>query len=134
MELKHAYLTNQILKAFYDVYNTLGHGFLERVYQNALFFELQNRGFTVEAQKRIKVYYQEREVGEYFADIVVNDLVILELKAAECIVEAFELQLTNYLKATNIEVGLLLNFGEKPEIRRKMWVNDQKKLPNQNPF
>ena len=80
------------------------------------------------------MYYQEREVGEYFADIVVNDLVILELKAAECIVEAFELQLTNYLKATNIEVGLLLNFGEKPEIRRKMWVNDQKKLPNQNPF
>lgn len=114
MELKHAYLTNQILKAFYDVYNTLGHGFLERVYQNALFFELQNRGFTVEAQKRIKVYYQEREVGEYFADIVVNNLIILELKAAECIVEAFELQLTNYLKATNIEVGLLLNFGEKP--------------------
>ncbi len=134
MELKHAYLTNQILKAFYDVYNTLGHGFLERVYQNALFFELQNRGFSVEAHKRIKVYYKEQEVGDYFADIIVNNLVILELKAAECIVEAFELQLTNYLKSTNIEVGLLLNFGKNPEIRRKMWVNDQKQLPNQNPF
>lgn len=134
MELKHAYLTNQILKAFFDVYNTLGHGFLERVYQNALFFELQNKGFKVEAQKRIKVYYKELEVGEYFADIMVNNVVILELKAAESIIEAFELQLTNYLKATEIEVGLLLNFGPKPAFRRKMWVNDAKDLPSTNPF
>lgn len=129
MELKHASLTKQILKAFYDVYNTLGYGFLERIYQNALYFELQNRGFVVEAQKKIQVYYKGREVGDYFADLVVNNVVILELKAAECIVDAFESQLTNYLKATNIEVGLLLNFGKKPEFRRKMWVNDAKDLP-----
>ncbi len=130
MELKHAFLTNQILKAFYDVYNTLGHGFLERIYQNALFFELQNRGLKVEAQKKIRVYYKGISVGDYFADIVVNDVVIVELKAAECIVEAFELQLINYLKATHIEVGLLFNFGQKPEFRRKMWFNNEKGLHN----
>lgn len=107
----------------------MGYGFLERVYQNALFFELLDRGYKVEAQKQIKVYFKARAVGDYYADLIVNDVVILELKAAECIVTQFELQLTNYLKATTIEVGLLLNFGPRPEFRRKMWVNDKKDLP-----
>ncbi len=129
MELKHQELTSKIIGVFYEVYNTLGHGFLERVYQNAMFLELIERGFKTEAQKQINVFYKEQQVGTYFADLVINDVVILELKASESIVEEFELQLTNYLKATTIEVGLLLNFGKKPEFRRKMWVNDKKDLP-----
>jgi GxxExxY protein len=119
-------LTSSILKIFYDVYNELGYGFLEKVYQNALFFELKAYGFKVEAQKKIKVYYKEIEVGEYFADIIVNDLVILELKASEYIIEAYEFQLINYLKSTSMEVGLLLNFGKKPEFIRKVYQNYKK--------
>ncbi len=124
--LKHKELTDVILKTFYDVYNELGHGFLERVYQNAMFLALQEAGLKVEAQRRIKVYFRGKEVGEYFADIIINDSVILELKAATCLVEEHELQLINYLKATDIEVGILLNFGKEPEFVRKMWVNDKK--------
>lgn len=103
----HKELTKKILRIFYDVYNVLGYGFLERVYQNSLYYELKENGFKVEAQKKIKVYYKEIEVGEYIADIIVDDLVILELKAQEFLVEANEFQLINYLKATDCEVGLL---------------------------
>lgn len=126
MELLHKELTDQILKAFYDVYNELGYGFLERVYQNALYLELKSRGFHVEAQKQIKVYYRNVAVGEYYADLIVNDLIILELKATEVIVKEFEFQLINYLRATEIEVGLLLNFGAKPEFRRRIFENTRK--------
>ncbi len=126
MELRHKDLTEKLIKAFYDVYNKLDYGFLEKVYQNALFLELKSRGFYVEAQKQIKVYYKSVNVGEYYADIVVNDLVILELKAAEHIVEEFEYQLINYLRGTEMEVGLLLNFGKKPEFRRKIFENNRK--------
>ena len=122
----HKELTKSILKIFYDVYNELGYGFLERVYQNALFYELKESGFKVEAQKKIKVYYKDIEVGDYIADIIVNDLVILELKAQEYLVEANEFQLINYLKATDCEVGLLLNFGKKPEFIRKVYQNYKK--------
>ncbi|MCO5235759.1 MAG: GxxExxY protein [Chitinophagaceae bacterium] len=128
MELLHQYLTEKIIKAFYDVYNELGFGFLEKVYQNSLYLELRSRGFEVGAQKRIMVHYKGHEVGEYYADLIVNDVVILELKATEYIVPEFEFQLINYLKATSIEVGLLLNFGKKPEFRRKVFDNDRKKL------
>jgi GxxExxY protein len=86
------------------------------------------RGFKVEAQNQIKVHFKGYEVGEYCPDIIVEDVVIVELKAAEVIVEAFENQLINYLRATNIEVGLLFNFGKKPEFRRKLFDNDRKKL------
>ena len=127
MELLHKELTDSILKVFYDVYNELGYGFLEKVYQNSLYFELKSRGFKVSAQKEIKVYYKGKEVGAYYADIVVNDLVILELKAAEVIIEEFECQLINYLRGTEMEVGLLLNFGKKPEFRRKIFENSRKK-------
>jgi len=126
MELLHKELTEEILNAFYAVYNELGYGFLEKVYQNSLFIELKSRGFKVEAQKQIRVNYKGFEVGEYYADIVVDDLVILELKAAECLVKEFEAQLINYLRGTNIEVGLLLNFGKKPEFIRKVYENRRK--------
>ncbi len=128
MAYLHQELTDHVIKAFYKVYNTLGFGFLERVYQNALFIELRSFGLKCEIQKQIKVNYEGYEVGVYYPDIIVNDLLILELKAAESVVEEHELQLINYLKATEIEIGLLLNFGKKPEIRRKIFTNDNKKL------
>jgi GxxExxY protein len=126
MAYLHQELTDQVIKSFYKVYNTSGFGFLERVYQNALFIELKNLGLKCETQKQIKVNYEGYEVGIYYPDIIVNDLLILELKAAESVVEEHELQLINYLKATEIEIGLLLNFGKKPEIRRKIFTNDKK--------
>ncbi len=128
MELLHKELSDDIIKTFFDVYNELGYGFLEKVYQNSLYTELKNRGFKVEAQKQIKVFYKHKEVGEYYADLIVNDVIILELKAAETIVKEFEFQIINYLRATNIEVGLLLNFGTKPEFRRKVFENSRKKI------
>ena len=128
MELLHKDLTDSIIKTFYAVYNELGYGFLEKVYQNSLYLELQSKGFIVEAQKQIKVYYKGVPVGDYYADIIVNELVILELKAADAIVEAFELQLLNYLRGTDKEVGLLLNFGKKPEFKRRVYENSRKNL------
>ena len=98
------------------------------MYQNALFLELKRKGFEVEPQKHIKVHYKGVEIGYYFADMAVNQTVILELKASEVLVYANELQLLNYLRATDIEVGLLLNFGKKPEFRRLIFTNDRKKL------
>ncbi|WP_310377594.1 GxxExxY protein [Flavobacterium sp.] len=126
MELLHEELTNAIIKTFYEVYNELGYGFLEKVYQNSLYLELKNKGYKVEAQKKISVYYKETEVGEYYADLLVEDLIILELKAAECIVKDFENQILNYLRGTDCEVGLLLNFGKKPEFKRKIFENYRK--------
>jgi GxxExxY protein len=129
MELLHKELTDKIIKMFYDVYNELGYGFLEKAYQNAVFLELKDRGHQVEAQKKISVFYKGRIVGDYYADIMVDGLVILELKAHECILPEHEGQLINYLRATEIEVGLLLNFGPKPEMRRKAFDNSRKKRP-----
>ena len=117
--------TELIIKAFYKVYNELGFGFLERVYESALFIELKNQGFVVERQKEICVFYDGLEVGKYYADLLVDNIVILELKATTSLVKEHELQLINYLKATDIELGLLLNFGKKPEIRRKIFSNNQ---------
>lgn len=124
--LLHSELSKSIIKIFYQVYNELGYGFLERVYQNALFYELKSNGFKVEARKSIKVYYKEIEVGEYFADLIIDDMIILELKAVEYLVEAHEIQLLNYLRATDCEVGLVLNFGKKPEFIRKVFQNKNK--------
>ena len=120
---KHSGLTEKIIRAFYTVYNTLGYGFLEKVYENAMFIELKNMGFLVEKQCRIKVFYEDFQVGDYFADLIVDEKVIIELKASEALCEEHEFQLINYLKATEIEVGLLLNFGKKPEFRRKVFSN-----------
>jgi GxxExxY protein len=119
-------LTEQIIKVYFDVYNELGYGFLEKVYQNAMFIELKQRGFFVEAQKQIKVKYKEFEVGEYYADLVVNEKIIIELKAADYVVKEFEAQLLNYLRGTEIELGLLFNFGKKPEYIRKIFSNERK--------
>jgi GxxExxY protein len=109
------------------VYNELGYGFLEKVYEKALLLELRKSGLIAQRQTRLCVYYDNVEVGEYFADIIVNDIIILEIKAAEGILEVHEAQLTNYLKATNIEVGLLLNFGKTPQFKRKVFSNKYKK-------
>lgn len=126
----HQDLSDRIIKSFYEVYNTLGYGFLERVYENALYSELCSSGLNCARQKKIEVFYKNNLVGEYYADIIVEDKIILELKAAEAICEEHEFQLINYLKATEIEVGLLLNFGKKPEIKRKIFTNDRKSISN----
>jgi len=106
----HENITKKIIDSYYKVYNTLGYGFLEKVYENALKIELKRLNLKVDQQKSIKVLYETFEVGDYFADLIVEDLVIVELKAAESLCEEHEAQLINYLKATNLEVGLLLNF------------------------
>ena len=125
-DLLHKELSDLIINAFYTVYNALGYGFLEKVYQNALFTELNNKALYCEKQKPIQVYYDQKIVGEYFADIIVEDSIILELKAAESLMDEHEVQLVNYLKATEIEVGLLLNFGKKPSFKRKIFTNNFK--------
>lgn len=122
--LQHQEITDLVIKSFYKVYNVLGYGFLEKVYQNAMFLELKKSSFLIEAQKKIKVYYEEVMVGEYYADLIIDGKVIVELKAAEGLVEEHENQLVNYLKATDIEIGLLLNFGKTPQFKRKIFSND----------
>ena len=130
--LLHRNITEAILKVYYEVYNELGSGFLEKVYQNAMYFELKERGYQVEAQKQIKVYFKKQLVGEYFSDLLVEDKVIVELKATEVLMNVHMAQIMNYLKATEIEVGLLLNFGEEPEFKRVIYTNDKKNnLKNQ---
>ena len=126
--MKHEAITEKIIQAFYKVYNMLGYGFLEKVFENAMLIELQSYGLIVEKQKSITVFYCGKEVGLYFADIVVNDIIILELKAHESLLNEHIAQLVNYLKATDKEVGLLLNFGKKPEIKRKIFDNDKKQM------
>ena len=122
-EYLHQDLTSEIIKRFYIVYNKLGYGFLEKVYEKAMKFELVKSGLKVECQKPIHVFYEDELVGEYYADLLIADKVIVELKAAESLCRDHELQLINYLKATDIEVGLLLNFGKSPEVKRKVFSN-----------
>jgi len=128
-------LTGKIIGAFYQVYNDLGYGFLEKVYENALAHKLRQAGLIVQQQHPIQVYYEGLIVGEFYADMLVDDRVILELKTAEAIASAFQAQLINYLKATPIELGLLLNFGPKPEFKRQLLTNDRKPglKPKMNP-
>ena len=123
---KHSEITGLILKAFFNVYNSLGYGFLEKIYERSMMIELKKQGLSCENQKQIKVYYDGFEVGEYYADILVEDCVIVELKAAETIIPEHEAQLINYLKSTEMEVGLLLNFGKKAQYQRKAFSNDRK--------
>jgi GxxExxY protein len=123
----HQELTNKIIGAYYKVYNSLGYGFLEKVYENALKIELRKLNLKVDQQENISVVYEGFEVGDYFADLIVEDLVIIELKAAEAICDQHEAQLLNYLKATDIEVGLLLNFGKEAKFIRKVFSNSNKK-------
>jgi GxxExxY protein len=122
----HEKTTDRIIKAFYQVYNTLGYGFLEKVYENALCIELRRMGMRCCAQEKIDVRYEGELVGEYFADIPVEDTVMVDLKAAEGIRDEHRYQLVNYLKATGKEVGLLPNFGRRPELRRVVFSNERK--------
>lgn len=124
-EDSHLYsdISATIIRGFYTVYNKLGFRFLEKVYENALKIELRKLGLLVNQQVPVKVFYDGDEVGFYFADMVINDVIIIELKAGTGLIEEHEAQLTNYLKATNIEVGLLLNFGVTPSIKRKAFSN-----------
>jgi GxxExxY protein len=123
-------LTGAIIRVFYKVYNTLGHGFIERVYHNALILEMNNSGMMIETEKPIAVKYLGKVVGTFAADLVVENKVILELKAKDTIHESHEAQLINYLRATDIEIGLLLNFGKKPEFKRKYFSNSKKSIRN----
>lgn len=128
MEYLHQDITEKIIKAFYNVYNILGFGFLEKVYENAMLIELQSMNLKCERQKQLDVFFKGSKVGEYFADIIVEDMVIIELKAAETLILEHQAQLLNYLKATNIEVGLLLNFGKTPQIKREIFQNQFKSV------
>ena len=123
---KYSDITEKIIKAFYNVYNKLGYGFLEKVYEHSMLIELEKFGLVCKNQFPIKVYYDDKNIGEYFADIIVNESVIVELKATELLCEEHECQLVNYLKASDIEVGLLLNFGKKPEFKRKVLTAEYK--------
>ena len=114
-QLQHGELTERVLKAFYHVYNTLGYGFLEKVYQNALAVTLRKQGLRVETGVPIDVYFEGEVVGEYWADVIVDGCVILEIKSARALNEAHQYQLINYLRATRISVGLVLNFGPQPQ-------------------
>lgn len=120
---KHSELTEKIIKEAYYVYNILGYGFLEKIYVNALFIRLKSSGLFVKKQFPIGVHFEDELIGEYYADLIVEKKVILEIKAVENLHPAHEVQLVNYLKATNIEVGLLINFGEKLEIKRRVFSN-----------
>ncbi len=125
-QFKHKELTEQIIKIYYKVYNTLGYGFLEKLYESAMIIEFKMEGIPAVSQFPIKVHYNNELIGQYYADILVDKKVIVEIKAARTLTSNHEAQLLNYLKATKIEVGLLLNYGPKPEIKRKVLDNHKK--------
>ncbi len=119
--------TERIIRCFYKVYNTLGYGFLEKVYENALVIELENHAFKCQKQAPLNVFYETHNVGLYFCDILVDDELIIELKAGPGgIILQHELQVVNYLKATRYEIGLILFFGEKATFKRKVLTNNMK--------
>jgi GxxExxY protein len=124
--LEHREISDLLIKAFFRVYNALGHGFLEKVYENAMAIEARRLGLCIQQQMRIQVLYGKAVVGEYSADLVANNAVIVELKVAGALAPEHEAQLLNYLKATPFEVGLLMNFGEKAEFRRRILSNERK--------
>ena len=126
-KLKYESITKIIIKAFYNVYNQLGYGFLESVYEKAMIYELNRFNISVKSQVPIDVYYYDKQVGHFRADLIIEDKIIVELKSKKILIKQDEAQLLNYLNATNKEVGLLLNFGKKAEIIRKVFDNKIKK-------
>jgi GxxExxY protein len=124
--MKDESLTETVIGCAFQVHNTLGAGFLEKVYENALRIELAKRGLKVKQQEPITVYYDEQVVGEFYADLWVEDRVIVELKAVRSLDRAHEVQLVNYLTATGIDTGLLINFGPSVQIKRKFRQYKQK--------
>jgi len=125
-DLKHGLVTDKILGVFYEVYNELGHGFLESVYHRSLVLALKAAGLEVCSRVAIPVWFRGFQVGHFEADVLVENCVLLELKAARSLDSSHRAQLTNYLRATEIEVGLLLNFGESPEFKRVVFDNLKK--------
>lgn len=125
-ERKHWDLCHDIVGVFYSVYNELGHGFLEAVYEEALAIGLIEAGMAAARQVPTPIWFRGRTIGEYKADLSVNKVVLLELKAAKALDASHEAQILNYLRATNIEVGLLLNFGPKPQFKRFVFENSRK--------
>jgi len=125
--MKHEQLTGKIIEIFYDVYNELGHGFLESVYENSMRLALSQAGLFVPPKRQLDVWFRGVIVGTFEPDVTVENLAILEIKAARGIDPAHEAQLLNYLRATEIEVGLLLNFGPKPEFKRMVFDNERKR-------
>jgi GxxExxY protein len=130
--LKHSELTSKIIGVFYEVYNEPGHGFLESTYAEALTLALEKAGLSIAREVPVPVWFRGRKVGQYFADIVVDDIVLLELKAGRNLESVHEAQLLHYLRATEVEVGLLLNFGLRPQFRRLLFDNGRKKI-GENP-
>jgi len=123
---KHSELTKAIIGVFYDVYNELGYGFLESVYRNSLRLALQENGFSVDQEVSVSVFFRGQNVGDFRADLVINGVVLLELKTADAIVAAHESQVINYLRSTSLELGLILNFGPRPQVRRLLLDNIRK--------
>ncbi len=130
--LKHGELTDTIIGVFYGVYNELGYGFLESVYENAMTIALRQAELVVEQQVAVPVRFRGEVIGSYYADMMVDSTVLLELKCARTLEKSHEAQLLHYLRATDIEVGLLLNFGVRPQFRRLLFDNDRKKI-RENP-
>jgi len=126
--LKHSNLTDKIIGVFYDVYNELGHGFLESTYKEAMALALTESGLANVREVPVPVWFRGRKVGQYFADMVVQSHVLLELKATRTLESAHEAQLLHYLRSTDIEVGLLFNFGPRPQFRRLLFDNERKKI------
>ncbi len=126
----HDEITSRIIASSYRVYRVLGYGFLEKVYERAMVIDLRSGKVHIDQQVGIKVYYNGQIVGNYYADLLAEGKVIIELKAVDVLAEEHELQLINYLKATDIEVGLLLNFGPRPQVIRKIFTNDRKNRVN----
>ena len=124
--LTHKDLTDKIIGTFYEVYNELGFGFLESVYEEAMLMALQSKGLLVVQQVKIPVFFRGTNIGNFEADLVVENIVIVELKAVSNLIDAHIAQLMNYLRATDIEVGLVLNFGQRPEFKRRVFDNDRK--------
>src|SRR5258705_6306234 len=125
-KFKHAEITRKIIGVFFDVFNELGHGFLESVYQKSLELALNASGISVRRKIEVPVWFRSNRVGDFEADMLVEGCVLLELKAVRCLDSSHEAQLLNYLRATDIEVGLLLNFGLKPEFKRLIFDNARK--------
>ena len=118
---KYTDITEKVIQQAYFVFNALGFGFLEKIYENALLKRLKSEGLETYQQKSIKVYFEDEPIGEYYADLVVENKVIVEVKSVEKLSKIHEVQLVNYLKASEIEVGLLINFGKSIEIKRKVF-------------
>ena len=127
-DLKYFELTQQIIGVYYDVYNELGTGFLESVYQKSLALALESAGLKVCSRIDIPVWFRGHQVGQFEGDLLVEQCVLLELKAARALGSAHQAQLMNYLRATKIEVGLLLNFGPRPEFKRVAYDNSRKRF------